>query len=132
MKENDFFCVRFLFDGLARIGWATKEFDPPIYQSYGIGDDKYSRGLNGKRPVYEGSVFNIISARSWDKEAVCGCGIEIDGLITDIKYWLNEEFLGTIFSHSKNPTIESEVKRDLLPNGIFASYFFCCFCEDSW
>ena len=115
-----FFCVKFPSGGLARIGWATKGFDP---QLYGIGDDKYSWGFDGKRPVYDGSLRSNFFAGSWDKEAVCGCGIEIDGLNTNIKYWLNGEFLGTIFSHSKNATIESKVKRDLLPNGIFPTYF---------
>ncbi|CAF3952910.1 unnamed protein product, partial [Rotaria sordida] len=46
-------------------------------------------------------------------------GIEMDGTNTNIKYWLNGKFLGTVYSHSENKTI----KTNLLPNGIFATYF---------
>ncbi|CAF4092810.1 unnamed protein product, partial [Rotaria sordida] len=119
-----YFCIKLPLGGAAQIGWATKGFNPPLHDSYGVGDDKYSWGFDGSRGVYDHRQRSIFySENSWDEEAVCGCGIEIDGTNTNIKYWLNGKFLGTVYSHSENKTIKSAIKTNLLPNGIFATYF---------
>lgn len=118
-----YFCIRFPQGGAARIGWATKGFNPSVHNSYGIGEDKYSWAFDGAKEVYEHSRSSFYRSNgSWDEDAVCGCGIEIDGEHTNIKYWLNRIYKGTIYSHSKNETIKSKVKTDLLPNGIFPTY----------
>jgi len=119
-----YFCVRLPLGGVARIGWATKGFNPPLHDSYGIGNDKYSWGFDGSSGVYDQRQRRILySQNSWEEEAVCGCGIEIDGKNTNIKYWLNGKFIGTLYSHSENTTIKSAIKTNLLPNGVFATYF---------
>jgi hypothetical protein len=119
-----YFCVRFPEGGAAIIGWATKGFNPSLHDSYGIGYDKYSWGFDGERGIYDRNPLNTYySENSWDKEAVCGCCIEIDGTNTNIKYFLNGKFLGTVYSHSEYKTIKSKNKTNLLPNGVFATYF---------
>ncbi|CAF4919026.1 unnamed protein product, partial [Rotaria sp. Silwood1] len=119
-----YFCVRLPLGGAALIGWATKGFNPPLHDSWGIGDDKYSWGFDETRGVYDHRQRSIFySENFWDEEAICGCGIEIDGKNTNIKYWLNGKFIGTVYSHSENQTIKSAIKTNLLPNGIFATYF---------
>ncbi|CAF3050511.1 unnamed protein product [Rotaria sp. Silwood2] len=119
-----YFCVKFPLGGEANIGWATKGFNPSLHNSYGIGDDAYSWGFNGAKGVYDRKQRStFFSKKSWDEEAVCGCDIDIDGKNTNIKYWLNGRFLGTLFSHSENKTIESTIKTNLLPHGVFATYF---------
>ncbi|CAF4076194.1 unnamed protein product, partial [Rotaria sp. Silwood2] len=53
---------------------------------------------------------------------VCGCGIEINGENTRIKYWWNGKFLGTAFAHQSK--IESTtIKCNLLPNGPSTTYY---------
>ncbi|CAF5070010.1 unnamed protein product, partial [Rotaria sp. Silwood1] len=119
-----YFCVRLPLGGAALIGWATNGFNPPLHDSWGIGDDKYSWGFDGSRGVYDHRQrSSFYSENSWDEEAVCGCGIEIDDKNTNIKYWLNGRFIGIVYSHSENTTIKSAIKTNLSPNGIFATYF---------
>ncbi len=111
-----YFCVKFPRGGVALIGWATKGFYLTLHDSYGIGDDEYSWGFDGAKGVYDSNQRRLLSRKdSWDEEAVCGCGIEIDGINTNIKYWLNGKFIGTLFSHSENKTI----KTNLLPHEVF-------------
>ncbi|CAF2236238.1 unnamed protein product [Rotaria magnacalcarata] len=126
-----YFCVKFPRGGVAEIGWVTKEFNPPRHDSYGIGSDDFSWGFNGKQGFYKSNETVVFSeGDDWNEGAVCGCGIEINGTNTNIKYWLNGKSLGTVFSHSENETVESEdetseseIKTNLLPSGAFASYF---------
>ncbi|CAF3449512.1 unnamed protein product [Rotaria socialis] len=126
-----YFCVKFPRGGVAEIGWATKEFNPQRHDSYGIGSDDFSWGFNGKKGFYKSNEIIIFSeGDDWNEGSVCGCGIEINGTNTNIKYWLDGKSLGTVFSHSENEAVEledepseSEIKTDLLPSGAFASYF---------
>lgn len=119
-----YFCVKLPIGGTANIGWATKGFNPSPRNAYSIGDDKYSWGFNGNRGVYDRRQRGLFySDKSWDEAAVCGCGIEIDGYNTNIKYWVNGKFVGTLFAHSDNETIKAAIKTDLLPDGVLASYF---------
>ncbi|CAF4891601.1 unnamed protein product [Rotaria sp. Silwood1] len=119
-----YFCIKLPLGGEANIGWATKGFNPSLKNSYGVGDDYFSWGCNGERAVYDRKQRSyFFSDDSWDEDDVCGCGIDIDGTNTTIKYWLNGKFLGTLFSYNENKTVESVVKTNLLPNGIFSSYF---------
>ncbi|CAF1140584.1 unnamed protein product [Rotaria magnacalcarata] len=119
-----YFCVKFPEGGAAYIGWATKRFNPPQHDSYGIGNDEFSWGFNGKKGICKSNQSGrFFQSHEWGEETVCGCSIEIDGTNTNIKYWLNGKSLGTIFSHSENETIESEIKTNLLASGTFTSYF---------
>ncbi|CAF2112743.1 unnamed protein product [Rotaria magnacalcarata] len=119
-----YFCVKLPLGGAAQIGWATNGFNPVQNGSYGVGDDRFSWGFDGARGVYDRNRHSMFfHENDWDEEDVCGCGIEIDGNNTNIQYWLNGKALGPLFSTSDNETIKSGVKANLLPNGIFASYF---------
>ncbi|CAF4618471.1 unnamed protein product, partial [Rotaria socialis] len=119
-----YFCVKLPLGGAAQIGWATNGFNPVQTDDYGVGDDRFSWGFDGARGVYDRNRHSMFFRENdWDEEDVCGCGIEIDGKNTNIQYWLNGRALGPLFSTSDNETIKSGVKTNLLPNGIFASYF---------
>ncbi|CAF4898615.1 unnamed protein product [Rotaria sp. Silwood1] len=119
-----YYCIKLPLGGSARIGWAANEFSltPDILRR--VGDDQLSWG-------YEGSsgycyYYNSHSFRDdirWKSGDVCGCGIEINGENTTIKYWLNGQCLGTAFSHSENNNIQATIKTNLLPNGLNTSYF---------
>ncbi|CAF3929639.1 unnamed protein product [Rotaria sp. Silwood2] len=119
-----YFCVKFLLGGQAQIGWATNGFTPVPDSSQGIGDDQYSWGYDGSQGVcHHNQQTSFHDEIRWNADDVCGCGIEIDGENTTIKYWLNDQFLGTAFSHSENTTIQSTIKTNLLPNGLSTTYF---------
>ncbi|CAF3090352.1 unnamed protein product [Rotaria sp. Silwood2] len=119
-----YFCIKTLLGGAAQIGWATNGFTPVPENSKGIGDDTFSWGYDGSRGTcYHNQGTNFCDETRWKAEDVCGCGIDINGKNTTIKYWLNGQFLGTAFSHSENTDIESTIKTNLLPNGLSTTYF---------
>ncbi|CAM4944105.1 unnamed protein product [Rotaria socialis] len=119
-----YFCVKLSLGGAAQIGWATNAFNPVQNESYGVGDDRFSWGFDGARGVYDCNRRSMFFRENdCDEKDVCGCGIEIDGKNTNIQYWLNGRALGPLFSTSDNETIKSGMKANLLPKGIFASYF---------
>ncbi|CAF1258882.1 unnamed protein product [Rotaria sordida] len=120
-----YFCVKIILGGAAQIGWATNGFTPVPECSKGIGDDAFSWGYDGSRGIcYHNQGTNFCDEIRWKSEDVCGCGIEINGENTTIKYWLNGQFLGTAFLHSESTDIvESTIKTNLLPHGIGTTYF---------
>ena len=117
-----YYCVRLPVGGLVQIGWATKGYTP--HGSCGVGDDAFSWSYDGSRAVFfnNGSYYGAFDGINWDSNDVCGCGIEINGNQTNIKYWLNGKFLGTAFAHEKNQYC-SDTKCDLLPNGPDTTFF---------
>ena len=121
-EGNWYYCVRLPVAGIVRIGWATNGFQPSY--GIGVGDDRYSWSYGGGEGVffYERPYFGQFNDLRWKANDVCGCGIEINGEQTNIKYWLNGKLLGTAFSHNDNIPLSS-TKCDLLPNGPATSYY---------
>ena len=117
-----YYCVRLPLAGVVQIGWATNGFAPS--GGSGVGDDRYSWSYDGSRDVlfYEQGFYGAFDDIRWKENDVCGCGIEINGGKTNIKYWLNGKFLGTAFEHNK-PVLSSLITCDLLPNGPATSFF---------
>ncbi|CAF3228303.1 unnamed protein product [Rotaria sp. Silwood2] len=123
-EGNWYYCVKLPLGGLVQIGWATTGFTPKSDEGLGIGDDKYSWSFDGSRgTVYYDQEFQFLPRNiRWKANDVCGCGIEIDGENTRIKYWLNGKFLGTVFSHQSN-IASTNIKCNLLPHGTNTTYF---------
>ncbi|CAF3558601.1 unnamed protein product [Rotaria socialis] len=121
---NWYYCVRLSTAGLVQMGWATAGFTPESGEGQGIGDDKYSWSFDGSRgTLYSNQEFQFLSRHiQWAANDVCGCGIEIDGENTRIRYWLNGKFLGTAFEHQSN-IASTTIKCNLLPNGPATTYF---------
>ncbi|CAF0824617.1 unnamed protein product [Adineta steineri] len=121
-KGNWYFCVRLLESHFAQIGWATTGFNPS--EIIGIGNDTYSWSYDGSQGMLynrEQASFPTSNVR-WNMNDVCGCGIEIDGVNTRIRYWLNGHLLGTAFSHQNSIGL-TEISCDMLPNGVDTSFF---------
>ncbi|UJR20292.1 hypothetical protein I4U23_023423 [Adineta vaga] len=115
-EGNWYYCVRLPKDGV-QIGWATHKFNPRGNDGKGLGDDQYSWAYDGSRGLFlnDGVYDKQFNDIRWNENDVCGCGIEIDGEKTNIKYWLNGKLLGTAFKHqSRIPS--SYTNCDLLPN----------------
>ena len=123
-KRKWYFCVKLPTAGVVQIGWATKGFTPDCTNGKGIGDDEYSWCYDGSRAVF----FNTDAFRKqfnnirWQEDDVCGCGIDIDGNNTNIKYWLNGKLLGTAFKHQEI-IHQSTKKCNLLPHGPATRFF---------
>ncbi|CAF2660678.1 unnamed protein product [Rotaria sp. Silwood2] len=120
-----YFCVKLPLGELVQIGWATAGFSPDSRNGLGIGDDSYSWSYDGSRHVlfHDGSHdYPVDDDIHWKVNDVCGCGIEIDGENTRIKYWLNGKFLGTAFAH-RSYLGSSRTKCDMRPNGPNTTYF---------
>ena len=117
-----YFCVRLPVGGVVQIGWATDGFTPG--GSSGVGDDGYSWSYDGSRAVLfnDGSHYGVFDDVNWTENDVCGCGIEINGDKTNIKYWLNGKLLGTAFAH-KRSIESSHSKCNLLPNGPGTTFY---------
>ena len=94
-----YYCARLPKGGVIQIGWATHGFTPS--GGSGVGDDTFSWSYDGSRDVlFHGDGFyGQFDGVRWTDNDVCGCGIEIDGDRTNIKYWLNGKLLGTAFTH---------------------------------
>ncbi|CAF0811726.1 unnamed protein product [Rotaria sordida] len=125
-----YYCVKLPVGGLIQIGWATTEFKPEANNGRGVGDDIYSWCYDGSRSVlFHNGSYNFPSEDlQWKENDVCGCGIEIDGENTRIKYWLNGKFLGTAFSHESDPG-SSRLKCNMIPHGRSTTYFPCVSIE---
>ena len=123
-EGNWYYCVKLPVGGLIQIGWATNGFTPESMNGSGIGDDRYSWSFDGSRgTLYHNQEFQFLSEEiRWKENDVCGCGIEINGENTRIKYWLNGQFLGTAFEHQANIT-STTVKCNLLPHGPTTKFF---------
>ncbi|CAM4811668.1 unnamed protein product [Rotaria magnacalcarata] len=121
---NWYYCIRLSTAGLVQMGWATAGFAPESGEGQGIGDDTYSWSFDGSRgTLYNNQEFQFLPQHiQWTVNDVCGCGIEIDGENTRIKYWLNGKFLGTVFEHQSN-IASTTIKCNLLPNGPNTTYF---------
>ncbi|CAF0746684.1 unnamed protein product [Adineta ricciae] len=121
-EGNWYFCVRLPVGGVLQIGWATTEFCPS--GSTGVGDDKYSWSYDGSRAVFfnDQGFYSQFNDIRWNENDVCGCGIEINGKNTKIKYWLNGKLLGTAFEHDKYIPL-STTKCNLLPHGLITTYY---------
>ncbi|CAF3035361.1 unnamed protein product [Rotaria sp. Silwood2] len=119
-----YYCVKLPLGGSARIGWAANGFILTPDTLKRVGDDTFSWGYDGSSGYcYYNDAHSFRDDIRWKAEDVCGCGIEIDGVNTTIKYWLNGQFLGTAFSHSENNNIQGTIKTNLLPNELNTSYF---------
>jgi hypothetical protein len=120
-----YYCVRVLSDGLFAIGWASTGFNPYPDLQVTVASDEYSWGYNGLSGFcgHNNQPASFRDDIRWKEEDVCGCGIEINGKNTVIKYWLNGELLGTAFSDTSNTNIESANQCNMLPNGSSTSYF---------
>ena len=107
---------------LFKLGWATDGFNPG--GTVGVGDDKYSWSYDGSRGVlfWAGTCYRQFDNLRWQGNDVCGCGIEIDGENTNIKYWLNGKLLGTPFAHNREIPLSTD-KCDLLPNESKTTYY---------
>lgn len=118
-----YYCIRLPVAGVVQIGWATNGFQPS--GGVGVGDDKYSWSYDGERGAlfYENGIYGQFDGIRWKANDVCGCGIEINGEQTNIKYWLNGKLLGTPFVHNTILPQSSSTKCDLLPNGPATSYY---------
>ena len=119
-----YYCVKLPAGGLVQIGWATNGFTPDGHEGRGVGDDIYSWSYDGSRQVlfHDGARSFPSENIYWQANDVCGCGVEIDGERTQIKYWLNGELLGTAFAHQS--TSESATfKCDMMMNGVDTSFF---------
>ncbi|CAF4325351.1 unnamed protein product [Didymodactylos carnosus] len=118
-----YYCVKVPEDCNVQIGWTMTGFAPS--ESIGVGNDQYSWSYDGSQGclfyLQEPSSFPSPDMR-WKENDVCGCGIEIDGENTQIKYWLNGQFLGTALSHQSNIGLTT-TKCNMLPNGQDATYF---------
>ena len=119
-----YYCVRLPVRGIVQIGWATDGFSPG--GGIGVGDDLYSCSYDGSRGVFfygygieHNEVFDNLR---WKENDVCGCGIEINGDQTNIKYWLNGKLLGTAFPHN-TAVAQTRFICDLLPNGPTTSFY---------
>jgi hypothetical protein len=124
-KGNWYYCVKFRNAGLIQIGWATTRFTPVGDSNKGVGDDEYSWSYEGSQNMlYHATAYSsfISDDTRWKNDDVCGCGIEIDGENTKIKYWLNGKFLGIAFAHQCN-ILTTATKCNLLPNGRGTIYF---------
>ena len=121
-EGNWYYCVRLPVGGVVQIGFATFGFTPS--SGCGVGDDKYSWSYDGSRSVLfnEQGYYGQFDDIHWNENDVCGCGIEIDGENTKIKYWLNGKFLGTAFQHDIFIP-QSTTKCNLLPNGSNEIYY---------
>ncbi|CAF0773776.1 unnamed protein product [Adineta ricciae] len=122
-KGNWYFCVRLPKDGV-QIGWATHKFNPRGNDGKGLGDDEYSWAYDGSRGLFlaDGVFDKQFNDVRWKENDVCGCGIEIDGENTNIKYWLNGKLLGTAFKHqTKIPG--SYTTCYLLPNETLMPFY---------
>ncbi|CAF1248084.1 unnamed protein product [Rotaria sordida] len=119
-----YYCVRLPDGGFVPIGWSTTGLTANSSANRCVGDDKYSWSYEGSRGIlFNGSKFELSSEEiRWKKDDICGCGIEIDGENTRIKYWLNGKFLGTFFEHQSNIGT-STTKCNMLPHGHTTSYF---------
>ncbi|CAF4791086.1 unnamed protein product, partial [Rotaria sp. Silwood2] len=119
-----YYCVRLPIGGIVQIGWATTGFSTACFHSIGVGDDKYSWSYDGSRGfLYNDDSFQFPSEEiRWKEGDICGCGIEIDGENTRIKYWLNGTFLGTLFEHQANIGT-STTKCNMLPYEHSTVYF---------
>ncbi|CAF0943984.1 unnamed protein product [Adineta ricciae] len=117
-----YYCVRLLVAQLIQIGWATYGFEPR--GDHGVGDDQYSWSYDGSRAVFfnNGGYCGQFHDYHWKDNDICGCGIEIDGTNTKIKYWINGTFVGTAFEHDSFIPL-TNVKCNLLPNGSSTTYF---------
>ena len=117
-----YYCVRLPEAGLVQIGWAADGYAPG--SNKGVGDDRYSWSYDGSRGVffYGEGFYGVFNDLRWKKDDVCGCGIEIDGKNTNIKFWLNGELLGTAFQHDTFVS-SSSVKCDLFPNGSSTAFY---------
>ncbi|CAF3420392.1 unnamed protein product [Rotaria socialis] len=106
------------------VGWATTGFTPNASEGIWIGDDGYSRCFDGSRGTLynNGQLIFLPPNVRWKKNDVCGCGIEINGENTRIKYWLNGKLLGTAFAHQEN-IASTTGKCNLLPNGPNTTFF---------
>ena len=125
-----YYCIRLpvagvvqIVAGVVQIGWATNGFQPS--GGIGVGDDKYSWSYDGQRAAifYENGVYGQFDGIHWKANDICGCGIEINGEQTNIKYWLNGKLLGTPFAHNTDLPQAPSTKCDLLPNGPGTSYY---------
>ena len=119
-----YYCVRVTNNDYIRVGWATNGYTTSLYN--GIGDDKYDWGYNGHQGgvIREAGFYEQFGDIRWKAKDICGCGIEIDGKNTKIKYWLNGKLLGSGFTHddlSIGPT--ATTKCNLLPNGPNTTYY---------
>ncbi|CAM4793210.1 unnamed protein product [Rotaria magnacalcarata] len=123
-EGNWYYCVKLPLGNLVQIGWATTGFTADASNGLGIGDDAYSWCFDGSRgTLYNNGSFQFLPPNvRWKKNDVCGCGIEINGENTRIKYWLNGKFLGTAFAHQEN-IASTTVKCNLLPNGPNTTFF---------
>ncbi|CAF4467080.1 unnamed protein product [Rotaria socialis] len=121
-EGNWYFCVRLPLGGVVQIGWATNGFSPSI--GCGVGDDRFSWSYDGSRAAffYEEGFYGQYDNTHWGQNAVCGCGIEIDGLNTRIKFWLNGKYLGTAFQHDTFVPLSTKT-CNLLPNGPKTKFF---------
>ncbi|CAF0737820.1 unnamed protein product [Rotaria sordida] len=117
-----YYCIRLPVGGIIQIGWATNGFTPS--GGCGVGDEKYSWSYDGLRGVFfhEEGYYGQFNDIRWKENDVCGCGIEINGKNTKIKYWLNGKFLGTAFSHDSYIPLSTK-KCNLLPHGPITTYF---------
>ena len=117
-----YFCVKLPVGGVVQIGWATKGFTPQ--ERIGIGDDEYSWSYGGSRTALlrNGPSRRKFNITQWKENDVCGCGIDIDGSNTNIKYWLNGKLLSTAFKHQENIP-RSTKKYNLLPHGRMTTFF---------
>ncbi|CAF3887263.1 unnamed protein product [Adineta steineri] len=117
-----YFCVRLIEGAFAQIGWATQGFQPS--NTIGIGNDQYSWSYDG----YQGMLYNngeypfLSDVIQWNRDDVCGCGIEIDGDQTRISYWFNGMPLGTPFTHHE-PIGSTTTICNMLPNRHESNYF---------
>ncbi|CAF3346877.1 unnamed protein product [Rotaria socialis] len=123
-EGNWYYCVKLPYAGLIQIGWATRGFTPRSSEGLGVGDDEYSWSFDGSRGVLfsKRKSYLLPGHIRWQPNYVCGCGIEINGQNTRIKYWLNGKCLGTAFEHQSN-IVSTTVKCNLLPNGSNTTYF---------
>ncbi|CAM4831763.1 unnamed protein product [Rotaria magnacalcarata] len=121
-EGNWYFCVRLPVGGVVQIGWATNGFSPSI--GCGIGDDRFSWSYDGSRAAffYEEGFYGQYDNTHWSENDVCGCGIEIDGLNTKIKFWLNGKYLGIAFQHDTFVPLSTKT-CNLLPNGPRTTFF---------
>ncbi|CAF1536897.1 unnamed protein product, partial [Didymodactylos carnosus] len=117
-----YYCIKLACDSIIQVGWGTEKFVPNIEQNLGVGDNDYSWSYDGSRgTLYHNATDYFASSVRWTYDDVCGCGIEIDGENTVIKYWLNGELLGTAFTHKTNP--DCECQCNLLPDGEHTIYY---------
>ena len=122
-EGNWYFCVRVPMDGV-QVGWATNGFTPRGNDGKGIGDDQYSWSYDGSRAIFlnDGVYNEQFNDTRWKENDVCGCGIEINGGKTNIKYWLNGKLLGTAFQHDTK-IHSSYTTCNLLPHEQTTTYF---------